>query len=80
MNLSALNAFIQGGGTATLTGHSAAPASARPRETAVAATPTASAPQDIRQRPQDARPVLDMSDATLTRRDIPRGSILDIIA
>jgi len=80
MNIPALNALVQGGGTAPAGQHPSTAQAGRARESATVATATTSAPQDVRQRPQDARPVLDMSDTALTKRDIPRGSIIDIIA
>lgn len=92
MNLPALNAYLQGRGVPAPAGQpparspSQAPSQApsqhpsRTREATASATPTAAQPQDTRHRPQDARPVLDLSDPALTRRDIPRGSIVDIVA
>lgn len=80
MNIPALNALVQGGGASSAGQQPSTAPAGRARESATVATATASAPQDVRQRPQDARPVLDMSDTALTKRDIPRGSIIDIIA
>jgi len=36
--------------------------------------------RDPAEQAPGARPVLDLSDAALTRRDIPRGSFIDIVA
>jgi len=42
--------------------------------------PAANIPREAMQRSPESRPVLDISDTALTRRDIPRGSIIDIVA
>ena len=83
MNISALNALAYGTG-ATPPGQNAPSPANRQRESTANATQAAAPPQDARpQRPDtrpDTRPVLDLSDTALTRRDIPRGSIVDIVA
>ena len=40
----------------------------------------ASSPADIAQRAPRAQPVLDLSEPALTRRDLPRGSLVNIVA
>ena len=49
--------------------------------TRVAGNPAGTNPQTAQPRPQSTTPaVLDLSDTALTRRDIPRGSFIDIVA
>lgn len=52
----------------------------RPQSTAPAPAQTSNIPREAAQQMPEARPVLDLSDAALTRRDVPRGSFIDIIA
>ena len=52
----------------------------RPQFTTPASAQASNVPREVAQRAPDAQPVLDLSDTTLTRRDVPRGSFADIIA
>ena len=54
----------------------------RPQSTTPAQAPaqTSALPREAAQQTPAARPVLDLSDTALTRRDIPRGSFIDIVA
>ena len=52
----------------------------RPQSTTPASAQASNVPREVAQRALEAQPVLDLSDTTLTRRDVPRGSFADIIA
>lgn len=53
---------------------------ARPHSASPAPAQAPNIPREPAQQAPGARPVLDLSDAALTRRDIPRGSFIDIVA
>jgi hypothetical protein len=87
MNINGFNPLSQGSGAASYaqSAQNGANTGGRAREAAANATPSASRPasppNEARgQHPAQARPVLDVSDTALIRRDIPRGSIIDIVA
>ena len=73
MNIPAFQAAAQAVGNAATQ-----PAQSRPQSTA--ATPSPTLPREATERPPEARPVLEASEPALTRRDLPRGSLIDIIA
>tara|TARA_R110000868_G_scaffold46376_10_gene153276 strand:- start:12233 stop:12481 length:249 start_codon:yes stop_codon:yes gene_type:complete len=82
MNIPAFQAAARAAGNSI----PANPQPAQPRQQP-AAPPSSASPSsapnvqgDPAQRAPETRPVLDLSDTALTRRDIPRGSVLDIIA
>lgn len=84
MNVNQFSALTQGTGAPQPGQHGPARTSehgsgqgGRARE--AAAAPATSAPQGAQARHPEARPVLDPSDSTLTRRNIPRGSIVNIV-
>jgi hypothetical protein len=52
----------------------------RPQSTTPASAQASNVPREVAQRAPEAQPVLNLSDTTLTRRDVPRGSFVDIIA
>ena len=56
------------------------PHAAQPRQQSTPPAPAANIPREAAQQAPEARPVLDLSDTALTRRDIPRGSFVDIVA
>jgi hypothetical protein len=51
-----------------------------PQSTTPASAQVSNVPREVAQRAPEAQPVLDLFDTTLTRRDVPRGSFVDIIA
>ena len=42
--------------------------------------PSSSLPREAAERAPEARPVIEASEPSLTRRDLPRGSLIDIVA
>jgi hypothetical protein len=76
MNIPAFQSAARAAGNAVGTN----PQSAQPRQQAAPPAPASNIPRDAARQPPEARPVLDLSDTALTRRDIPRGSIVDIVA
>lgn len=80
MNIPGFNGF-SGNGNATV-GRQAperpAPQPARSREAATPA-PAQKATSVAASRPQQVQRTLEHADAALTRRDLPRGSIVDIV-
>jgi|GEM_PF-1203376 hypothetical protein len=53
---------------------------ARPHSASPTPAQASNVTRDPAEQAPGARPVLDLSDAALTRRDIPRGSFIDIVA
>ncbi len=87
MNINGFNPLSQGSGAASYAqnAQNGGAHGGRAREASAASTPAASPPaapphEARAQQPHQVRPVLDGSDAALTWRDIPRGSIVDIVA
>lgn len=79
MNIPAFQAAARAAGNTT----PANPQTAHPRQQSAppASAPNMSSiPREAARQSPEARPVLDLSDTALTRRDIPRGSVIDIIA
>lgn len=73
MNIPAFQAAAQ-----AMTNAVSQPAQSRPQPSTV--TPSPTLPREAAERPPETRPVLEASEPTLTRRDVPRGSLVDIIA
>jgi len=78
MNIPAFQSAARIAGNATGTN----PQAAQPRPQSPTPSPAqaSNVPNDVAQRTPAAQPVLDLSDSALTRRDIPRGSFIDIVA
>lgn len=76
MNIPAFQSAARAAGNAA----GANPHAAQPRQQAAPPAPASNLPPDAARQPPEARPVLDLSDTALTRRDVPRGSFVDIIA
>ena len=73
MNIPAFQAAAQ-----AMTNAVTQPAQSRPQ--ASTAAPTQTLTREAAERPPETRPVLEASEPSLTRRDLPRGSLIDIIA
>jgi hypothetical protein len=54
--------------------------SPQPRQQAAPPASASNISREAAQKTPEARPILDLSDTALTRRDIPRGTLIDIIA
>jgi hypothetical protein len=78
MNIPAFQSAARLAGSAT--GPNPQAAQPRPQSTTPASAQASNVPREAAQRAPEAQPVLDLSDTTLTRRDVPRGSFVDIIA
>ena len=76
MNIPAFQSAARLAGNTTGTN----PQAAQPRPQSPTPGPASNVPRDAAQRMPQAQPVLDLSDSALTRRDVPRGSFIDIIA
>jgi hypothetical protein len=79
MNIQAFTAAARAAANATGTNPQTVPPRQNPANQAQTAQ-TASVAREAAERPPEARPVIELSDSTLTRRDVPRGSLIDIIA
>jgi hypothetical protein len=78
MNIPAFQSAARLAGNAS----GANPQAAQPRQHSTSPSPAQApnAPRDPAQQAPETRPILDLSDAALTRRDVPRGSFIDIVA
>jgi len=76
MNIPAFQAAARAAGNTT----PANPQTAQPRQQSAPAAAAPNIPRDAARQAPESRPVLDLSDTALTRRDIPRGSFIDIVA
>ena len=52
----------------------------QPRQQSAPPASASNISREAAQKTPEARPILDLSDTALTRRDIPRGTLIDIIA
>ena len=80
MNIPAFQAAAQNATRAAGNTVSANPQATQPRQQAMPPAPAANIPREAMQQSPESRTVLDISDTALTRRDIPRESIIDIVA
>ncbi|MGB0630583.1 MAG: hypothetical protein ACPGRZ_07805 [Alphaproteobacteria bacterium] len=76
MNIPAFHAAARAVGNAA----AQTPEPAQTRQQPAATTPSPTLPREAVERPPEARPVIEASEPALTRRDLPRGSVIDIIA
>jgi hypothetical protein len=78
VNIPAFQSAARLAGTTT----GANPQTVQPRQQSAMPSPSQASniSRDPAQQTTDARQVLDLSDGTLTRRDILRGSSIDIVA
>ena len=80
MNIPAFQAAAQISTRAAGNTVSVNPQATQPRQQAMPLAPATNIPRKAMQQSPESRPVLDISDTALTRRDGPRGSIVDIVA
>ena len=76
MNIPAFNAAARALGNAAA--QTPQPAQTRHQSTETAPSPTL--PREAVERAPEARPVIEASEPALTRRDLLRGSLIDIVA
>ena len=76
MNIPAFHAAARAVGNAAA--QTPQPAQNRPQPAAT--MPSSSLPCEAAECAPEARPVIEASEPSLTRRDLPRGSLIDIVA